>query len=232
MKKFILGALTFVISASVFADCNAGSFNVEGISSSGSWSNLVTLQGQKFISYVQANVGLESKAETSAYKALPNSNIIAFEYRSVVPVNLTGSEEAGGWLLNSSTNSNTVTNGSLFAPASNSDGLKLILMGLGNPIPLYQSFESISSEENRIGIYINKQTKQIGYILNGVNKGYKWSFTTPFNDIGFILMNGFTGFASNSTKIGSEVTMELITDYSQLKYQYPSGSTDICGNTI
>ena len=114
MKKFSLGALTFVISASVFADCNAGSFKVEGISSSGSWSNLVSLQGQKFTSYVQANVGLESKAETSAYKVLPNSNIIAFEYKSVVPVNLTGSEEAGGWLLNSSTNSNTVTNGADF----------------------------------------------------------------------------------------------------------------------
>lgn len=232
MKRVVLGALAYTLSICVLADCNVGSFNVDGASSSGVWSNLVSLKGQKFTSNVQANVSLESKAETNVYKALPNSNIIAFEYNSILPVNLSGNEEVSGWLLNSSTNSNTITNGSLFAPLSNKDGLKLVLVGLGNPTPLYQSFESINGEENRIGIYVNKQTKQIGYILNGVNKGYKWSFSTPFNDIGFILMNGFTGFASNSPKIGSEVTMELITDHSKLQYQYPSGTTDICGNTI
>jgi len=232
MKKEIILALSCLLPISVLADCNVGAMTLTGASTSGQWSSLVTLTGQKLTSSTQANNTLESQAATNNPINFPSSNIIAFEYKSVTPINLIGNEQTGGWLLHSSNTNGTVTSGALFTPTSDSTGLKLILVGVGNPTPKYQSFETLSSGVNRIGVYINRQSKQIGYILNGVNKGYKWSFTDPINNISFALLNGFSGFTSSSSNLGKEVTMELITDHSLLQYTYPTGATDICGNSL
>lgn len=232
MKKEIILALSCLLPFPVLADCNVGAMTLTGASNSGQWSSLVTLTGQKLTSYTQANNSLESQAVTNSPTNLPASNIIAFEYRSVTPINLIGNEQAGGWLLHSSNTNGTATSGALFTPISDSTGFKLILVGVGNPTPKYQSFETLSSGGNRIGIYINRQSKQVGYILNGVNKGYKWTFTDPINNISFVLINGFSGFINSSSNLGKEVTMELITDHSLLQYTYPTGATDICGNSL
>ncbi|MEO4149235.1 DUF4882 family protein [Acinetobacter pittii] len=232
MKKEIILALSCLLPFPVLADCNVGAMTLTGASNSGQWSSLVTLTGQKLTSYTQANNSLESQAVTNSPTNLPASNIIAFEYRSVTPINLIGNEQAGGWLLHSSNTNGTATSGALFTPISDSTGFKLILVGVGNPTPKYQSFETLSSGGNRIGIYINRQSKQVGYILNGVNKGYKWTFTDPINNISFVLINGFSGFTNSSSNLGKEVTMELITDHSLLQYTYPTGATDICGNSL
>ncbi|KRI62318.1 hypothetical protein APC62_07425 [Acinetobacter pittii] len=232
MKKEIILALSCLLPFPVLADCNVGAMTLTGASNSGQWSSLVTLTGQKLTSYTQANNSLESQAATNSPTNLPASNIIAFEYRSVTPINLIGNEQTAGWLLHSSSTNGTVTSGALFTPTSDSTGLNLVLVGVGNPTPKYQSFETLNSGSNRIGVYINRQSKQIGYILNGVNKGYKWTFTDPINNISFALLNGFSGFTASSSNLGKEVTMELITDHSLLQYTYPTGATDICGNSL
>ncbi|MGN8009416.1 DUF4882 family protein [Acinetobacter sp. 22301] len=232
MKKEIILALSCLLPFPVLADCNVGAMTLTGASNSGQWSSLVTLTGQKLTSYTQANNSLESQAVTNSPTNLPASNIIAFEYRSVTPINLIGNEQTAGWLLHSSSTNGTVTSGALFTPTSDSTGLNLVLVGVGNPTPKYQSFETLNSGSNRIGVYINRQSKQIGYILNGVNKGYKWTFTDPINNISFVLINGFSGFINSSSNLGKEVTMELITDHSLLQYTYPTGATDICGNSL
>lgn len=236
MKKIILGFLAISMCPLVWGECSvARDFNLTGVSSSGSLSNLVTLDDQKVTSFTQADLVLESKAEMMTSRPLPTtSSIVAFEYITIIPSNLSNQEVAGGWLSNylSDSESPTPLSGSLFAPTSDKNGQSMILVGVGEPTPLYPSQEIITNGNNRIGIYINRKSKQIGYILNGVNKGYKWSFNDSMNRISFMLLNGFEGFTSKSENIGKEVSMELITDHSSLQYSYPSGATDICGGLI
>lgn len=93
MKKEIILALSCLLPFPVLADCNVGAMTLTGASNSGQWSSLVTLTGQKLTSYTQANNSLESQAVTNSPTNLPASNIIAFEYRSVTPINLIGNEQ-------------------------------------------------------------------------------------------------------------------------------------------
>lgn len=232
MKKLLLGLTVGAVSVASWGSCTAGQMDLTGETMNGNLNGVVSLVGQKLTSHILANDGLESISKTVNYKSLPNSNIVAFEYKSIVPAGLTGEEFAAGWLFHHSKTGSEVTSGALFAPMSDKNGLNLILIGAGNPTQLFQSSESISPDSNRFGIYINRQTKQIGYILNGVNKGYRWEYIDNINDIGFTLANSFGGFKSNSSHIGKEVSFELITDHSELQFTYPSGTDDICGNTI
>ncbi|OTG80384.1 DUF4882 family protein [Acinetobacter sp. ANC 4648] len=82
------------------------------------------------------------------------------------------------------------------------------------------------------GIYINQDTKKIGFILNGVNYGYVQSIQSKIHSVNFTNTIGFSEIGSNSTIYGKNYSIELITDGSKIVQTYPSGSKDICGNTI
>ena len=82
------------------------------------------------------------------------------------------------------------------------------------------------------GVYVNQQTKQIGFIVNGVNYGYmNVVANNPITKIGFLAESQAAPYSS-SIFIGKSVTLKVITDSTKLTQTYPSGSTDICGNAI
>ncbi|KHF77939.1 exported protein [Acinetobacter sp. neg1] len=84
----------------------------------------------------------------------------------------------------------------------------------------------------RFGVYINQQSKQIGFIVNNINYGYMNVIANnPITKIGFFAEAQDTPY-SNSKFIGKAVTLKLITDQAQFTQSYPSGATDICGTAI
>lgn len=83
-----------------------------------------------------------------------------------------------------------------------------------------------------LGIYINQVSKQIGYIVNGINYGYlNINFENPLKDIIFNLALQ-QGTNPTSKFLGKKPSIQLITDKAKLTQTYPSGTTDICGMPI
>lgn len=84
----------------------------------------------------------------------------------------------------------------------------------------------------KVGIYINQSTKQVGYLINGINYGYlNINLQNSISSLGYsagINQNNNTG----SLLIGKSVGLQLITDHSNMQLTYPTGAKDICGNTI
>lgn len=84
----------------------------------------------------------------------------------------------------------------------------------------------------KVGIYVNQSTKQVGYIINGVNYGY----------LNINLQNAITSFGysaginqnnnANSLLIGKSVGLQLVTDHAKMQLTYPSGAKDICGTIL
>lgn len=232
MKKIFIGMVIGAVSiSSVFAECTLGAMSIDAVGGPLPSSNpldYVNYTSQKIKTYT-ANFSLESSATTSTPKSLPlNSQIVAFEYKVIKPTGLTGNEVAAGWARHFS----PTNGGLLITPISNNNGGIAMLFGSGDHLPTTRVDEQIPNASNRFGVYINKQTKQVGYILNGVNKGYQWSYTNPITELSFMIASGFDGFLSTSTKLNQEVSIELITDSEKLEYSYPTGTTDICGTML
>lgn len=93
-------------------------------------------------------------------------------------------------------------------------------------LPLSSSF--------RVGIYLNMDTRQVGYTLNGVDHGYLQSesggsFQLPASVQSIALgLNGVLQSTSESPLAGTPVGGTLITDQSQFTQPFPTGTTDIC----
>lgn len=81
----------------------------------------------------------------------------------------------------------------------------------------------------RVGIYVNQNTKQVGYIVNGVNYGYL--NLTMENKLKYISFMGAINqdHFTNSALTGKTVGLQLITDKSKMQFTYPTGAKDICG---
>lgn len=89
-----------------------------------------------------------------------------------------------------------------------------------------------ASGKVRFGLYINQISKQLGFIINGINYGYmNVTANNPITKIG-ILAESQAAPYSTTAFLGKSVSMTLITDKSQMQFSYPTGTTDICGNTI
>ncbi|MDR7015340.1 DUF4882 family protein [Acinetobacter sp. 3657] len=99
----------------------------------------------------------------------------------------------------------------------------------------YNKLTEYQSKYHRLGIYINQNTKQVGFIVNGIDQGYKGTLPAQLKNIGFDIRNwvGSDKDGTFSDKLaGLEFSSELITDRNALQFNYPQGTTDICGNTI
>lgn len=89
-----------------------------------------------------------------------------------------------------------------------------------------------SNGKVRFGVYINQQSKQLGFIVNGVNYGYmNVTANNPITKIGFFAESQAAPNA-NSKFIGKPITFKLITDSTKMTQTYPTGAKDVCGNTI
>lgn len=86
----------------------------------------------------------------------------------------------------------------------------------------------------RVGFYVNQSSKQIGVIVDGVDKGYlSFTFQNTIQNIGFQPFSfSNSSIHSSDPVIGQTVKTRLVTDAAQVALTYPSGAKDICGNTI
>lgn len=102
--------------------------------------------------------------------------------------------------------------------------------GPDNPYYKGQNMTNSSNGYQRLGIYINQNTKQVGFIVNGVDEGYKSTLPAPLENISFSVSSAISIDAEQL--FGQELSNELITDRNALQFNYPQGTTDMCGNAI
>ena len=99
-------------------------------------------------------------------------------------------------------------------------------------VDYYQNTKVTTNTNNyqRLGIYINQLTKQVGFIFNGVDQGYQSTLPAALENLSFNIGSGVSIYSNHLD--GQELSSELITDRNALQFSYPQGTTDICGNVI
>lgn len=80
----------------------------------------------------------------------------------------------------------------------------------------------------RMGIYINQSTNQVGLIFNHQNYGYIGTLPSKLDNLFFMIPAGYGNISASD--LNQEVSIELVTDKSKFKNTYPTGIKDICGN--
>ncbi|MDX7937861.1 DUF4882 family protein [Acinetobacter baumannii] len=195
-------------------------------------SSIYTAFSQDYLKRVLAANDSQAMLYTRGDKILPTTGIIAFEYKIKVPtlgntgyVNifpaLSGGIMQNGKAVNfivayqhgpttnnfyiqtTSNDSALISNGFNLAPEVTSDG--------------YQ----------KIGIYINQNSNQVGLVFNGINKGYFATFPSKLDNLYFSLTSNYYDLAAADAN--KDVSIEYLLDQSKITQTYPTGTKDICG---
>ncbi|MEQ1087523.1 DUF4882 family protein [Acinetobacter seifertii] len=183
---------------------------------------------------------------------IPHTGIIAFEMELKIPNLALGNSSLGNSAYYaSSIGFNGITNNGYTVrsnfgfdmgtydpdfgenPARLSYSVAYRLSDETGPDSRYSKGQNMTNNSNgyqRLGIYINQNTKQVGFIINGVDQGYKSTLPAPLENIRFSVSNSI-GIYSNQL-FGQELSNELITDRNALQFSYPQGTTDMCGNAL
>jgi len=183
---------------------------------------------------------------------LPHTGIIAFEMELKIPTSALGNSSLGNSAYYSSAiGFNGVTNNGYtvrsnywfdmgtYDPDFGENPARLYYSvayrlsdnsGPDNPYYKGQNMSNSSHGYQRLGIYINQNTKQVGFIVNGVDEGYKSTLPAPLENISFSVSSAISIDAEQL--FGQELSNELITDRNALQFNYPQGTTDMCGNAI
>ncbi|MDA3441743.1 DUF4882 family protein [Acinetobacter bereziniae] len=166
-------------------------------------------------------------------KVVTSNGIFAFEYKLKVPINNLSGGALGFFPAGSLSK---LQNGEQFDTTffyhnSLSNNLFSLSMGYG-PNAKIKTFSPINTTDGyqRIGIYINQNSKQAGLIINGVNYGYLYNLTDKIQNIGFVFSAAFQNIQSSDAN--QEVSFEVVTDASKITQTYPTGTKDICGNAL
>lgn len=257
MKKIILG--TIIGAASIGSTSAACTYNFDATAAQLANLNTGTslfpnVNNQKVGFNITPNLDtIGYSAFSSAYAAnkSPNNNsgdgditlpatpgIFAFEFKFKVPTYLLSGQEgltffplAGiGTYNNQQSQAIAIVYSNNVATYPGKNEFRLFMNFTGNSFNM--PVVATPSGYQTIGIYVNMTTGQVGVIHNGVNKGYVATLTKWFDKFAFAANAGQYQFANNSSSIGQEVSIELITDHTKLQNTYPTGTTDICGNTI
>lgn len=183
---------------------------------------------------------------------LPHTGIIAFEMELKIPTSALGNSSLGNSAYYSSAiGFNGVTNNGYtvrsnywfdmgtYDPDFGENPARLYYSvayrlsdnsGPDNPYYKGQNMTNSSNGYQRLGIYINQNSKQVGFIVNGVDEGYKSTLPAPLENISFSVSSAISIDAEQL--FGQELSNELITDRNALQFNYPQGTTDMCGNVI
>lgn len=183
---------------------------------------------------------------------IPHTGIIAFEMELKIPTSALGSSSLGNSAYYSSgigfsgvtNNGYTVRSNFGFDmgtydpdfgenPARLRYSVAYRLSDNSGPDSRYYKGQNMTNNANgyqRLGMYINQNTKQVGFIINGVDQGYKSTLPAPLENIRFFVSSDISIAAEQL--FGQELSDELITDRNALQYNYPQGTTDMCGNAI
>ncbi|MBU3846297.1 MAG: DUF4882 domain-containing protein [Candidatus Acinetobacter avistercoris] len=176
-------------------------------------------------------------------KSLPSDGIIAFELSFNVPdklsktgqlvtfpISASGNMENGKtFMLHTLYGNNTDSTGgdyknNFFFMFITEEGKQTELNNLQG------SYVSNSTQLQKIGFYINQVSNQIGLIVNGVNHGYVYTLPSKAKNIGFMINAMYQNI--NTFDIDKEFSVETKTDATKISQLYPTGTKDICGNTI
>ncbi|MEI1679987.1 DUF4882 family protein [Acinetobacter baumannii] len=169
---------------------------------------------------------------TRGDKILPTTGIIAFEYKIKVPtLGNTGYVNifpalSGGIMQNGKAvhfivayQHGPTTNNFYIQTTSNDSAL--VTNGFSLPS------EVTSDGYQKIGIYINQNSNQVGLVFNGVNKGYFATFPSKLDNLYFSLTSNYFDLAA--TDVNKDVSVEFLLDQSKITQTYPTGTKDICG---
>ncbi|WP_336168629.1 DUF4882 family protein [Acinetobacter sp. 161(2023)] len=198
--------------------------------------------------YLDYNAKSKAKMNSTSYEGdflLPNKGIIAFEMELKVP---TLSSSTSSYSADISFNGITDNNYTIRSNYHFDIGAQDFEFG-ENPPRLYHSLSSEvgdyelidhyfknkkmtdnKNEYQRLGVYINQNTKQVGFISNGIDEGYQFILPGALQKLAFS-MNGNIEILSTNL-FGQELSNGLITDHNALQFNYPQGTTDMCGNAI
>lgn len=198
--------------------------------------------------YLDYNAKSKEKMNSTSYDGdflLPNKGIVAFEMELKVPLL---SSSSSSYSTNISFTGVTDNNYNISSFYNFAIGVHDFEFG-ENPPSLYYSlvsqvgdYELIdrysknkkmtgnTNEYQRLGVYINQDTKQVGFIFNGIDDGYQFKLPGALQKVAFS-MNGNLNILSTNL-FGQELSNELITDRNALQFSYPQGTTDMCGNAI
>lgn len=213
--------------------------------------NPITEDNYDYLAYIaKSKAKLISESETGDF-LLPHTGIIAFEMGLKVPTITPGSSSFGNssyisHITFTGTTNNNYTIRSFYNfdigtydpdfgenPATLSYYLTSRLSEDNGPTNMYYKNKNMvknSNEYQRLGIYINQDTKKVGFIFNGVDEGYQFTLPSTLQNAGFTIYESVGIFSTNF--FGQELTAELITDRNALQFNYPQGTTDMCGNAI
>lgn len=205
-----------------------------------------------YVDYVATSKASFNSTNEIGDLTIPRTGIIAFEMELKLPTSTLGSSSLGNSTYYSSSirfsgvtnNGYTIRSNYWFDMGGydpdfgeNPARLKYYVAyrlsdnsGPNNPYYKGQNMTNNSNEYQRLGVYINQNTKQIGFIVNGVDQGYQSNLPAPLENIRFSVSSSI-GIYSNQL-FGQELSNELITDRNALQFSYPQGTTDMCGNAL
>lgn len=198
--------------------------------------------------YLDYNAKSKAKINSPSYEGdflLPNKGIVAFEMELKVP---TLSSSSSSYSADISFNGVTNNNYTIRSNYHFDIGVHDFEFG-ENPPRLYHSVSSEmgdyeffdnyfkdkkmtdnTNEYQRLGVYINQDTNQVGFISNGVDEGYQFKLPGALQKIAFTVEG--IAYIESTNLFGYEFSNELITDRNALQFNYPQGATDMCGNAI
>ncbi|MCU4582236.1 DUF4882 domain-containing protein [Acinetobacter gyllenbergii] len=251
MKKIIFAMLiTSGVSGSAFASCtynfDATQAQIQSMGTDGATfpsvigtkltyqtaqqNKVYAAYSQNYLARMLAANNPTAMEFTKGDKAIQTSGIMAFELKikvpdtngslNIFPIHASGIMQNGkalniliGYQKNSS------SNGFLVTVTSNDNSVTSSLLQL--------TPEATSDSYQKIGIYMNQNSNQVGLIFNGVNKGYFAAYPSKLDNLYYGVISNFYGLtAADSAK---DVSIELLLDHTQLNFSYPTGTKDICG---
>lgn len=254
MKKIILATIMGISGiSSVFAECtysfdatltqlqSLGNTSVQKFPTitgnkfsykTSQQSSIYTAFSQDYLKRVLAANDSQAMLYTRGDKILPTTGIIAFEYKiKVATLGNTGYVNifpalSGGIMQNGKAVNFIVayqhgptTNNFYIQTTSNDSAL------ISNGFNLAP--EVTSDGYQKIGIYINQNSNQVGLVFNGVNKGYFATFPSKLDNLYFSLTSNYYDLAAADAN--KDVSIEYLLDQSKITQTYPTGTKDICG---
>ncbi|HEM8710824.1 DUF4882 family protein [Acinetobacter baumannii] len=204
-----------------------------------------------YVDYIARSKASLNSTNDSGDFTLPHTGIIALEMELKVPTSALGNSSFGNSSYISNIGFMGVTNNGYTVRSSygfdmgtydpdfgeNPPRLSYSVdyrfsdnSGPDNPYFKSQNMTNNTKEYQRLGIYINQNTGQVGFIFNGVDQGYKTTLPAPLENISFSVLSGISIYSQQL--FGKEFSNELITDRNALQFNYPQGTTDMCGNAI
>ncbi|EPF88047.1 hypothetical protein GCM10025882_28760 [Acinetobacter gyllenbergii] len=262
MKKIILGAfLSTMITWSSFAACTynldatqaqlsqidstmtrfpnilgaKASFNVDASSSVKSYMSMSNAFANNKISY--PNLAFQ---DVPGDKVISAGGTVAFEIKLKIPTYVLPAGETITFFpiqiaaTNGNQNAFNIALIHVNGQPTNTNNNILLLINGGTQSSgvLTLKPENTADGYQTFGFYVNQNSKQIGYIFNGVNKGYISGYESNGSTLSFMAGGGTGAIATSASVVGQNLSIEFITDHTKLANTYPTGTKDICGTTL